>query len=97
MKTATVSRLKASLSEYLAGVRSGESLIVTDRGRPVAKIIPLTRGDTEVPAHLLELQRCGAVRVGTGALPAGFLDAARPRDAGGRVLESLLKEREESR
>jgi len=97
MKTATVSRLKASLSEYLAGVRSGESLIVTDRGRPVVKIIPLTRGDTEVPAHLLELQRCGAVRVGTGALPAGFLDAARPRDAGGRVLESLLKEREESR
>jgi prevent-host-death family protein len=97
MKTATVSRLKASLSEYLAGVRSGESLIVTDRGRPVAKIIPLTRGDTEVPAHLLELQRCGAVRLGTGALPAGFLEAARPRDAGGRVLESLLKEREESR
>ena len=97
MKTATVSRLKASLSEYLAGVRSGESLIVTDRGMPVAKIIPLTRGDTEVPAHLLELQRCGAVRLGTGALPAGFLEAARPLDAGGRVLESLLKEREESR
>ena len=97
MKTATVSRLKASLSEYLAGVRSGEALIVTDRGRPVAKIIPLTSGDTAVPAHLLELQRCGAVRVGTGALPAGFLEGARPRDDGGRVLESLLKEREESR
>ena len=97
MKTATVSRLKASLSEYLAGVRSGEALIVTDRGRPVAKIIPLTRGDTDVPAHLLELQRCGAVRVGTGALPAGFLEEARPQDAAGRVLESLLKEREDSR
>jgi prevent-host-death family protein len=44
MKTATVSRLKASLSEYLAGVREGESLIVTDRGRPAAKIIPCAAG-----------------------------------------------------
>ena len=39
MKIATISRLKASLSEYLAAVRAGEELIVTDRGKPVAKIV----------------------------------------------------------
>lgn len=33
--------LKAGLSGYLRRVRSGQSLIVTDHGEPVAHIIPL--------------------------------------------------------
>jgi prevent-host-death family protein len=94
MKTATISRLKASLSEYLDRVRSGEELIVTDRGRPVAKIVPLTREDLYVPAHLLQLERQGAVRIGTGSLPDGFLERSRPKDGAGRGLKALLEERE---
>ena len=45
MKTAKVSELKASIREYLSKVKAGEEVIVTDRGKPVAKIIPLKRGD----------------------------------------------------
>ena len=97
MKTATVSRLKASLSEYLASVRAGEELLVTDRGKPVAKIVPLRRGDLEVPPHLLELERAGGVRIGSGKLPPGFLDSPRPKDRQGRALDALLEERKESR
>ena len=97
MKTATVSRLKASLSEYLASVRAGEELLVTDRGKPVAKIVPLKRGDLEVPPHLLELERAGGVRIGSGKLPPGFLNSPRPSDVQGRALDALLEEREESR
>jgi len=65
VKTATISRLKASLSEYLVKVRAGEELIVTDRGRPVAKIVPLKRDDLAIPARLLQMERSrpgGAVR-----------------------------------
>ena len=97
MKTATISRLKASLSEYLAAVRAGEELIVTDRGKPVAKIVPLQRGDVDIPGHLLALERAGGVRIGSGRLPEGFLDACRPKDEQGRALKALLEEREESR
>ncbi|WP_113716619.1 type II toxin-antitoxin system Phd/YefM family antitoxin [Arthrobacter dokdonensis] len=35
---------KAHLSLHLARVRSGETIIITDRGTPVAQVVPL-RGD----------------------------------------------------
>jgi len=97
LKTATISRLKASLSEYLARVRGGEELIVTDRGRPVAKIVPLERGDLEVPPHLAALERAGAVKIGSGRLPDGFLSGPRLGDPEGRALKALLEERKETR
>ena len=95
MKSATISRLKASLSEYLVKVRAGEELVVTDRGVPVAKIVPLKRTGLGISPHLLALERQGAARIGTGKLPDGFLDQRRPGDPEGRVLRALLDEREE--
>lgn len=41
MKKASVSELKASLSEYLARVKKGEEVVVTDRDRPVGfEVLP---------------------------------------------------------
>jgi len=97
MKSATISRLKASLSEYLAAVRKGEELLVTDRGRPVAKIVPLKRNDLDIPPSLLSLERAGGVKIGSGRLPDGFLEMPRPKDRKGRALNALLEEREEAR
>lgn len=37
-----VRKLKASLSEYVREVKSGGTVIVTERGRPVARLIPET-------------------------------------------------------
>lgn len=61
MKTAAVSELKASLSEYLskAKAKAGEEVIVTDRGKPIARLVPLKRSATEMPARLLQLERAG--------------------------------------
>jgi prevent-host-death family protein len=39
-----VRELKAKLSEYLSYVSAGESIIVTDRGRPIARLVGLTEG-----------------------------------------------------
>jgi prevent-host-death family protein len=36
-----VRELKSSLSQYLKRVRKGESIVVTDRGEPIARIIPV--------------------------------------------------------
>lgn len=41
MAKAGIRDLRDNLSSYLARVRSGEHLTVTDRGRAVARIIPI--------------------------------------------------------
>jgi len=96
MKTAAVSELKASLSDYLSKVKAGEEVIVTDRGRPVARLVPLERGEEGIPAHLLLLERAGLVKIGKGTLPADFWAMSRVKDPKDRALTALLKEREES-
>jgi len=38
-----VRELKNSLSAYLAKVKDGEEVVVTDRGTPVARLVPIDR------------------------------------------------------
>ena len=97
MKTAAVSKLKASLSEYLTRVKAGEEVIVTERGKPIAKIIPIGRDQAEFPPHVLELARAGLIRLGSGKIPKGFWKMPRPADPTGAVLKALLEERESGR
>jgi prevent-host-death family protein len=97
MKTTAISKLKTSLSEYLLKVKAGEEVIVTDRGKPVAKIVPIKRGEIEIPPHLLTLEKAGLVRIGKGALPGGFWNMPRPKDKKGLALAKLLEERKEGR
>jgi len=97
MKTAAISALKASLSEYLAGVKAGEEIIVTDRGKPIAKLMPLLPGETEAPDELRNLERAGLVRIGTGKIPDFFWDEPRVKDKQSVARMALLQEREEGR
>lgn len=97
MKTAAVSELKALLSKYLSKVKAGEEVIVTDRGKPIAKIVPIKRSDTDFPAGLLTLEQAGLARIGATSLPETFWSLPRPRDRAGRALQALLREREEGR
>jgi prevent-host-death family protein len=97
MKSAAVSKLKATLSQCLARVKAGEELIVTEHGKPIAKIVPLRRDPGEIRPHLRELARAGLIRLGTGKLPAGFWKMPRPADPRGAVLKALLDERESGR
>jgi prevent-host-death family protein len=45
MKRAKISELKAKLSSYLAAVRRGETVVVTDRITPVALLVPYEDAD----------------------------------------------------
>jgi prevent-host-death family protein len=40
VKEAEISELKAKLSGYLATVRRGESILITDRRTPIALLVP---------------------------------------------------------
>ena len=41
-----IRELKAKLSEHLQRVDEGETIIVTDRGRPVARLVPYDTAST---------------------------------------------------
>ena len=97
MQIAAVSELKALLSKYLSKVKAGEEVVITDRGKPVAKIVPIRRNEMAIPPHLLSLERAGLARIGKGLLPASFWARPRPKDMKGLALDSLLNEREEGR
>ncbi len=92
-----VAELKASLSQYLARVQAGETVVVTDHGRPVARLVPVTAGEQEPEERLRAMERLGLVRRGGGPLPPDFWDRPRPVDAAGRSLALLLAEREGGR
>jgi prevent-host-death family protein len=101
MESAGVAQLKARLSEYLSRVKAGEEVLVTDRGRPVARLVPVGAGyvlDNEAElARLREMEREGLVRLGSGRLPEGFFEKERPADPGGLLREAALEERAEGR
>ena len=88
MATVGVRELKNSLSKYLRRVAEGERIIVTDRGRPVAVVIP--------PDHSDEVARAMAmVREGLakwdGGKPRG---SSRPVKVKGRpISETMLEDR----
>ena len=94
MKTASVAELKARLSEFLAAAKSGEDVIVTDRGRPVARLTALS-GQSKRNSGLEKMIREGLIRPPTAKLPGDFFDRPRPEDPEGLTLKALLEEREE--
>ena len=92
MRTVGVAELKSGLSAHLASVKAGQELLVTDRGRPVAKIVPLST--IAVPPNISDLARRGIVR-----LPSGRSERVLPRvkDPGRKFLSALLDERHRGR
>ena len=45
MKTVNIGTLKNNLSAYLQEVRNGEEVIVKDRKKPIARIVPIRAAD----------------------------------------------------
>lgn len=96
MPTAAVSDLKARLSEYLRRVKAGAEILITDRGIPVARLVPVPRTRV-VREGMAQMEREGLIKLGPGKLPKGFWSMRRPEDPKGSVLRALLEEREETR
>ncbi len=101
MRTATISETKNSLSALLDRVRHGESILITDRSRPVARLEPVTTG-TGKPGpddgRLARLERAGVIRRGrTERLDEIWRVAPPVAQAGGDILEVLIDERRSSR
>jgi prevent-host-death family protein len=66
MVQVSVRELKNHLADYLRRARSGESIIVTSRGKPVATVSGPPKSDTSIEEKLDELERRGFLRRGRG-------------------------------
>jgi prevent-host-death family protein len=93
VETAAVAQLKSQLSRYLRRVKAGEEVVVTERGVPVARLVPITRGDSSLES-LRDLERQGLIKLGRGKLPRNFWKLARGRDPRALVRRAVVVERQ---
>ena len=83
--------LKTRLGGYLQQVRQGKTLVITDRGEPVAELKPLHRAGTE-GAELERLKALGSVT----RLENRPLAPFRPvRSRGSSISDAILEDRDD--
>jgi prevent-host-death family protein len=96
MKTATISEAKNHLSELLARVKQGETVLILDRDKPVARIVPVEATDRTDDERLADLERRGIIRRAAKP-PRKTLPPPIDWPEGDSLLEALLRDREEAR
>lgn len=93
MRSATISEAKNGLSSLLDQVKAGESVLITDRGVPVARIQPVSTS-IDPTGRRQRLARAGLASPGSGALPKELLEGPTVQAPKGHSLvESVLEER----
>lgn len=99
MKTKSVSEARASLSSLIEEVRHGETIIITNRGEPVARIEPCTPIDGFGSDRINSLVAKGLAIPPRKRMDAEeFLSARRPElPEGVDLSDYVIEERRESR
>ncbi|MBX3280493.1 MAG: type II toxin-antitoxin system prevent-host-death family antitoxin [Acidobacteria bacterium] len=94
MKSVNIAELKNRLSQYLQEVRAGEEILVRDRQRPIARIVPFPQAGDADPG-MLRLAADGKVRLGEvgddGEFWDGFWRLPAPI-VGSEALDRVLDE-----
>lgn len=97
MKAAAISKLKATISEYIALVKGGEEVLVTERGKPVARIVPVG-GVSQGDARRMELARRGILKPGKGRISQDTVKGLPLADVSDDdILRAVDQDREETR
>jgi prevent-host-death family protein len=95
MKIANIATAKNHFSRIIEQVKQGETIVITDRNRPVAQIRPLDAGEAPLEA----LHASGLLSPPQTTLNvAAFIAAARPlMPASSSLRDAILEEREGGR
>jgi prevent-host-death family protein len=96
MTNASISETKAKLSALLDRVKAGEEVTITDRGRPVARIVPIPPNEVDWDERLQRLARDGLVRLPKKKLDPEWLRSRPLPKFKESVLDALLGERREN-
>ena len=93
MRSTNIADLRNRLTQYLREVRAGEEIIVRDRQRPIAKIVPFTVDGDDVDD--VALVAAGLMRKGSGTVPASFWKARRSRVSLKAAVAAVTADRDE--
>jgi prevent-host-death family protein len=88
----SIREMKNNLSKYLKRAQAGEEVLITDRGRPVARLVSAaTPQDMTIDDAVARLRGSALIRPGGGGRPKG---AKRPivTKRGEKTLAELLLE-----
>jgi antitoxin (DNA-binding transcriptional repressor) of toxin-antitoxin stability system len=100
MKRVSITEARRSLRALIDSLKAGSSLLITDRGHPVARLEPVIMGaDTTDNERLARLVRKGIVRPRRKAsFPKELLTEPPPRAKGGvSIVDILIEERRKGR
>jgi prevent-host-death family protein len=98
MVVATITEAKNRLSALLDQVRAGESVLIVDRGVPVARLESVITTDTDSSGRLARLERAGAVRSARKPPPTELLSQQPPSARrGASAVAALIQDRREGR
>jgi prevent-host-death family protein len=92
LRSANISELRDKLTQYLRAVRAGEEIVIRDRQRPIAKIVPLTMDEDSEDAALVA---AGLLRKAERPLPASFWRARRSSVPIAGAAGAVTEDREE--
>lgn len=92
MRSTNIAELRDRLTQYLREVRAGEEIIIRDRQRPIAKIVPLTADDVAEDA---ELVAAGLMRKARRPLPPAFWRTRRAAVTVREAVAAVSEERED--
>lgn len=99
MKKASITEAKNNLSSLIDGLKGGSPVLIVDRGRPVARLEPVTadpRADDD--GRLGRLVRDGIVRPARGTFPKALLTSKPPRPRDGvSGVRALIEDRRAGR
>lgn len=96
MKSVAMSKLRVTLSEYIAYVKAGEEVLVTERGKAVAVIVPAGK-DRASDTRRTELARRGILRPGKGRISSEVLKDLPLASVPDKSIEHVLNmDREET-
>jgi prevent-host-death family protein len=98
MLVATITEAKNRLSALIDRVRAGESVLIVDRGTPVARLESAVSAAPDAEGRIARLERAGAVRAARKP-PATELFSTTPPSPrpGASGVAALLEERREGR
>jgi prevent-host-death family protein len=98
VKKASISEAKNNLSSLIDGVKGGSSVLIVDRGRPVARLEPVGAVSSDDGGRLARLVREGIVRPARGVVPKSLWTTKPPRSKK-RVsaVQALLDDRRDGR
>ncbi len=95
MRTTNIAELKNNLSSFLADVKRGEEILISDRNKPIAKIVPL-HNTSDFSAEELALAAAGVLRLPEeNNLAESFWKEKRPNLESETAIKAVTDERDE--